>query len=95
VRAALSITAPAGDIRRSRELGGGALNDLGCYCVYPGDRFGISHEDDVYRIEFDAVSDAILSGALPAYGRNDAVAQARALEAVRQSAEQSEPVEIS
>jgi predicted dehydrogenase len=33
VRAALSITAPVGDIRRSRQLGGGALNDLGCYCV--------------------------------------------------------------
>jgi predicted dehydrogenase len=33
VRAALSVSVPAGDIRRSVELGGGALGDLGCYCV--------------------------------------------------------------
>jgi predicted dehydrogenase len=33
VRAALSVTAPPGDIRRSAALGGGALGDLGCYCV--------------------------------------------------------------
>ncbi len=33
MRAALSISAPPGDIRRSVELGGGALLDLGCYCV--------------------------------------------------------------
>jgi xylose dehydrogenase (NAD/NADP) len=33
VRAALSITAPRGDIRLNRALGGGALNDLGCYCA--------------------------------------------------------------
>jgi D-xylose 1-dehydrogenase (NADP+, D-xylono-1,5-lactone-forming) len=184
VRAAFSITAREGDIRRSRPLGGGALNDLGCYCVSairlfagepervsaeavyddhgvdlqlaatmrlssgllaqfdtgirhprrdeleligtdgkivvsdpwicrgnaielwrngriesvpidPDNRFGITHEDDVYRIEFDTVSAAILTGTLPAFGRDDAVAQARALEAVRLSAEQSEPVEIS
>ncbi len=184
VRAALSITTLVGDIRRSHQLGGGALNDLGCYClsavrlfagepervsaeaVYDDDgvdlqvaatmrlpgrqlaqfdiglqhprrdeleligtegkivvsdpwvcrgntielwrngrsdsvpvdldnRFGITHEDDVYRIEFDAVSEAILTGMLPAFGRDDAVAQARALEAVRLSAEQSKPVEIS
>jgi D-xylose 1-dehydrogenase (NADP+, D-xylono-1,5-lactone-forming) len=184
VRAALSISAPVGDIRRSRVLGGGALNDLGCYCVSavrlfagepgrvsaeavhdddgvdlqlaatmrltgvrlaqfdiglqhprrdeleligtdgkiivsdpwvcrsdsievwrkgrsesllvdPDNRFGITHEDDVYRIEFDAISEAILTGTGPAFGRDDAVAQARALEAVRLSAEQAEPVEIS
>jgi D-xylose 1-dehydrogenase (NADP+, D-xylono-1,5-lactone-forming) len=184
VRAALSITAAEGDIRRSRPLGGGALNDLGCYCVSairlfagepervsaeaiydddgvdlqlaatmrlrggslaqfdiglqhprrdeleligtegtivvsdpwlcrshsiellrngrseavpvdPDNRFGIRHEDDVYRIEFDTVSNAILTGTLPAFGRDDAVGQARTLEAVRLSAEQSEAVEIS
>ena len=33
VRAALTVPIPAEDIRRSRELGGGALGDLGCYCV--------------------------------------------------------------
>ena len=33
VRAALSVSVPTGDIRRSAELGGGALGDLGCYCV--------------------------------------------------------------
>jgi D-xylose 1-dehydrogenase (NADP+, D-xylono-1,5-lactone-forming) len=33
VRAALSVRVEPGDIRRSVELGGGALGDLGCYCV--------------------------------------------------------------
>jgi D-xylose 1-dehydrogenase (NADP+, D-xylono-1,5-lactone-forming) len=33
VRAALSVSADPGDIRRSVPLGGGALGDLGCYCV--------------------------------------------------------------
>jgi len=33
VRAALSVSVPPGDIRRSVELGGGTLLDLGCYCV--------------------------------------------------------------
>jgi xylose dehydrogenase (NAD/NADP) len=33
VRAALTVSIPPGDIRRSVELGGGALGDLGCYCV--------------------------------------------------------------
>jgi predicted dehydrogenase len=33
VRAALSVSVSPGDIRRSVELGGGALGDLGCYCV--------------------------------------------------------------
>jgi D-xylose 1-dehydrogenase (NADP+, D-xylono-1,5-lactone-forming) len=33
VRAALSVSVPPGDIRRSAALGGGALGDLGCYCV--------------------------------------------------------------
>ena len=32
-RAALSVGVAPGDIRRSVELGGGALGDLGCYCV--------------------------------------------------------------
>jgi D-xylose 1-dehydrogenase (NADP+, D-xylono-1,5-lactone-forming) len=33
IRAALSVDAAPSDIRRSVELGGGALLDLGCYCV--------------------------------------------------------------
>jgi D-xylose 1-dehydrogenase (NADP+, D-xylono-1,5-lactone-forming) len=33
VRAALSVHVEPGDIRRSADLGGGALGDLGCYCV--------------------------------------------------------------
>ncbi|MGH3102328.1 MAG: Gfo/Idh/MocA family protein, partial [Thermoleophilia bacterium] len=33
VRAALSVSVPPDDIRRSVRLGGGALGDLGCYCV--------------------------------------------------------------
>jgi len=33
VRAALTVSAPAGDIRRTTALGGGASLDLGCYCV--------------------------------------------------------------
>jgi predicted dehydrogenase len=33
VRTALSVRVEPGDIRRSAELGGGALGDLGCYCV--------------------------------------------------------------
>ena len=33
VRAALSVRVEPGDIRRSAGLGGGALGDLGCYCV--------------------------------------------------------------
>jgi D-xylose 1-dehydrogenase (NADP+, D-xylono-1,5-lactone-forming) len=33
VRAALSVSVDPSDIRRSVELGGGALLDLGCYCV--------------------------------------------------------------
>jgi D-xylose 1-dehydrogenase (NADP+, D-xylono-1,5-lactone-forming) len=33
IRAALTVSAPAGDIRRTTALGGGASLDLGCYCV--------------------------------------------------------------
>lgn len=33
IRTALSVSAPAGDIRRTGALGGGAYLDLGCYCV--------------------------------------------------------------
>jgi xylose dehydrogenase (NAD/NADP) len=40
VRAALSVDVPPGDIRRSPTLGGGALYDLGCYCVSAARLFG-------------------------------------------------------
>ena len=33
IRAALSVRVPAGDIRRTGRLGGGAVLDLGCYCI--------------------------------------------------------------
>lgn len=33
VRATLSVDVPEGDIRRTTALGGGAVNDLGCYCI--------------------------------------------------------------
>lgn len=33
IRAALTVSAPAGDIRRTTALGGGAHLDLGCYCI--------------------------------------------------------------
>lgn len=33
VRAALTVSAPEGDIRRTGRLGGGASLDLGCYCI--------------------------------------------------------------
>jgi D-xylose 1-dehydrogenase (NADP+, D-xylono-1,5-lactone-forming) len=34
------VDVPPGDIRRSSALGGGALYDLGCYCVSAGRLFG-------------------------------------------------------
>ena len=40
VRAALSTTVPPGDIRRSADLGGGGMSDLGCYCVSAMRLFG-------------------------------------------------------
>lgn len=64
------------------------------------DFVAVASRDDTRAREFadgiaDAVSEAILTGASPVFGRDDAVAQARALDAVRLSAEQSEPVEIN
>ena len=185
VRAALTVSVPPGDIRRSVALGGGALGDLGCYCVsairlfagepervhaeqvldgdggvdlrmaatlaLPGGVLGVldvgldlprrdeleligtagkltspdpwicragyvelerdgamerlladpggdvlvDPEYDAYRIEFDAASAAISGAEQPAFGRDDAVAQAAALEAVQRSAAQGRPVESS
>jgi D-xylose 1-dehydrogenase (NADP+, D-xylono-1,5-lactone-forming) len=174
VRAALSVGVEPGDIRRRVDLGGGALGDLGCYCVsairlfagepqrvwaeqvtdgpggvdlrlavtlrLPGDvlaQFDVGldlprrdelelvgtegkltipdpwlcrpdhlelHRDgrvervptdpggtlaltdpahDVYRIELDTISTAIATGDEPLFGRPDAIAQARVLQALR------------
>ena len=47
-----------------------------------------------YRLELDDMSDAIRSGRAPLLGRDDAVGQARALEALRHSAEQGSPVAV-
>ena len=41
---------------------------------------------DPYRIEFEAASEAIETGAAPAFGRVDAVQQASVVEAVRTAA---------
>ncbi|MBS4104160.1 Gfo/Idh/MocA family protein [Tsukamurella paurometabola] len=183
VRAALSVSAPAGDIRRTTDLGGGALADLGGFCVSAVRLFGgepstvravrvadpagtgAGHDlrasavlelqdgvvglidvgldlerrdqlelvgtegrivvddpwlcrsgavdliraerserlpvdpdgayrltpprpdnEDAYRLEFEAASAAFGGRAAPAFGRDDAIAQARALEAARRSA---------
>jgi D-xylose 1-dehydrogenase (NADP+, D-xylono-1,5-lactone-forming) len=183
VRTALSIATDEGDIRRSRALGGGALHDLGGYClsatrlvageplqayaeavldddgvdlalgatlcmpagvvahfdvgllhtrrdelevvgsdgtlVVPDPwvcragqveirrgaevevmevevpaGYAVGQEEDVYRIELDRVSAAITSGARLPFGRGDAVAQARALEAVRTSYQRGAPVSL-
>lgn len=178
VRAVLSVSVPATDIRRSGPLGGGAHLDLGCYCVSairmfggepdrvhaeqfadpaaaargedvdlrltattrtpagvlgqfdvgldlprrdelvvtgtagvltvtdpwicrpatveltqdgrtrslpvdPTGEFGLTGEEgDPYRLEFRTVSQDLLSGTEPEYGRTDALAQARVLAAV-------------
>ncbi|WP_433376942.1 Gfo/Idh/MocA family protein [Actinoplanes sp. CA-142083] len=40
IRAALTVNVPPGDIRRSAAMAGGALLDLGCYCVSAARLFG-------------------------------------------------------
>ncbi len=55
----------------------------------------IAAVDDAYRIEFDAASAAIAGDAPPTFGRSDAVDQATAIEAVRQSARLGVPVELA
>ncbi|TWS26674.1 Gfo/Idh/MocA family oxidoreductase [Tsukamurella sputi] len=191
VRAALSVSAPPGDIRRTTDLGGGALADLGGYCVSAVRLFGgepstvravrvadptgtgAGHDlrasaileldsgamglidvgldlerrdqlelvgtsgrivvddpwlcrsgtielirgersesppadpsgafrltaagpdnEDAYRIEFEAASAAFAGEASPAFGRADAIAQARALAAARRSAAEGATVRL-
>ena len=48
---------------------------------------------DSYRLELENLSDAIRGEAEPLLGRADAVAQARALEALHRSAQSGQPVE--
>jgi xylose dehydrogenase (NAD/NADP) len=50
---------------------------------------------DSYRLELENVSDAIRGEAEPLLGRDDAVAQARALEALHRSASSGSPVTLS
>ena len=59
-----------------------------------GDRelIPVDPDHDVYRIELDTVSAAIIRGHEPPFGRADAVAQATTLEALRRSAELGTPV---
>jgi xylose dehydrogenase (NAD/NADP) len=180
IRAALRISTGPGDVRLSPELGGGALADLGCYClsamrlfggepsrvtaeavfdgvdmrfagllrlpggvlgtfdagldlpradeleligtegsiripdpwicrggqlevtrkgatervaVDPGGGWGLTGaEADPYRIEFATVSEAIATGTPVEFGREDAVAQATAFEALMESARHGSPV---
>jgi predicted dehydrogenase len=189
MRAALTVTAPPGDIRRTGHLGGGAVIDLGCYCIsavrlfageparvyaeqvvdgaesadgsdlrlagtmrvrndvlaqfdvgldYPrrdeleligtagkitvpdpwlcrpgyleverdgkterlavGPSGGLAlgpEEDDVYRIEMEVASAAIADGTPTAFGRQDAINQAAVIEAVRHSARQGRPLDLT
>jgi predicted dehydrogenase len=186
VRAALSVSVGPGDIRRRVDLGGGAVGDLGCYCVsairlfagdptrvaatqvrdgdagvdlrmaaatlrLPGDvlaqfdvaldltrrdelelvgtegrlvipdpwlcraphlelsrdgrvervpidpdgTLGLTDPDhDVYRVELDTVSASLAAGEAPPFGRSDAVAQARTLQALYRSADDGTPVDL-
>jgi D-xylose 1-dehydrogenase (NADP+, D-xylono-1,5-lactone-forming) len=176
VRAAFSFPlADAGNVRLSRELDGGALMDVGCYCVsgtrllagepvevfgrqvmassgvdelftgsmrFAGDVLGqfdaglvltvrdeleaIGEEGSLflddpwhcrrpviefrtadgveeiavepansYRLELENLSDAIRGSAEPLLGRDDALGQARTIEALYGSADEGRPVELS
>ena len=50
---------------------------------------------DSYRLELENMSDAIRGDAAPLLGREDAVGQARAIEALYRSAEEERPVTLS
>jgi hypothetical protein len=61
--------------------------DMELVAVDPEGAFALAHDDsDAYRIERDTISAAILAGDQTAYGRVDAVEQARVLDAIRGSA---------
>jgi hypothetical protein len=62
----------------------------------PDGAYGLRHDDgDVYRLEFDAVGAAIATGAPLPYGKDDAVAQAGVLSALRHSFRTGRPVDLS
>ena len=61
--------------------------------VDPDGAFGLTGgEPDVYRIEFEHASAAIAGDVQPAFGREDAIEQARLLELLRHSAEAGVPL---
>ena len=61
--------------------------------VDPEGRYALAHDDhDVYRIELDAISEAITGGAQLPFGRTDAIEQARLLKALSDSSLRSQPV---
>ncbi len=63
--------------------------------VDPDDTWGLTGAVyDGYRIELDTLSRAIVEGTGTAFGRADAVAQARALEAVRSASLAGTPVDM-
>ncbi|HEY7042586.1 MAG TPA: Gfo/Idh/MocA family oxidoreductase [Nocardioidaceae bacterium] len=63
--------------------------------VDPDGTFALTEADhDVYRIEFDAVSTAILTGSPPVFDATDAVRQARLIDALRASAQDGSPVSL-
>jgi xylose dehydrogenase (NAD/NADP) len=55
IRAALRITSPPGDVRRSVALAGGALSDLGCYCASAMRLFGGEPSRVYAEADFDGV----------------------------------------
>ena len=57
------------------------------------DRFELEHVDS-YRLELENLSDAIDGVAQPLLGRDDAMGQARALEALHRSAQTGQPVSL-
>jgi D-xylose 1-dehydrogenase (NADP+, D-xylono-1,5-lactone-forming) len=55
IRAALRISTPPDDVRRSTELAGGALSDVGCYCACALRLFGGEPARVYAEADFDGV----------------------------------------
>jgi xylose dehydrogenase (NAD/NADP) len=55
IRAALRISTPPGDVRRSIALAGGALSDVGCYCTSAMRLFGGEPSRVYAEADFDEV----------------------------------------
>jgi predicted dehydrogenase len=63
--------------------------------IDPEGRFALAHDDyDVYRIELDAVSEAIAGSAQLSFGRTDAIEQVRLLQALSDSSQRMQPVTL-